>query len=105
MISFTAPSSAVLVSRWALGAVMRAGLCGSSVALSIGAQHLLFSQALLPEDLRPVIALALVPWEEVERPSAAGGFLLLRLGPGSAAAPQAGCRMLPMGSTILSYLR
>lgn len=39
--------------------------------------HLLFAQALLPEDLWPVVSLALVPWEEVERPPAAGGFLLL----------------------------
>uniref|UniRef100_G1SE00 Phosphatidylinositol glycan anchor biosynthesis class Q n=1 Tax=Oryctolagus cuniculus TaxID=9986 RepID=G1SE00_RABIT len=38
-------------------------------------------QAVLPQDLRPVLALASVPRQEVERPAAAGGFLLLRPGP------------------------
>uniref|UniRef100_A0A8C0ABA0 Phosphatidylinositol glycan anchor biosynthesis class Q n=2 Tax=Bos TaxID=9903 RepID=A0A8C0ABA0_BOSMU len=38
-------------------------------------------QALLPEDPRPVLAVAPVPREEVERPAPARGLLLLRPGP------------------------
>lgn len=40
-------------------------------------------QALLPEDPRPVLAVAPVPREEVERPAPARGLLLLRPGPGT----------------------
>lgn len=57
--------------------MVTAGLGGSPGTRGFDAQCLLFAQALLPEDLWPVISLALVPWEEVERPPAAGGFLLL----------------------------
>lgn len=101
LISFANLSSAASVSG-CRGVMMAAVLCWSSGTRSSDAQRLLFAQALLPEDLRPVISLALVPWEEMERPPAAGGFLLLWLGPGSAAAPGAYCRMLPVGNAILS---
>lgn len=40
-------------------------------------------QAVLPEDLWPVLALAPVPGEEVECSPPAGGLLLLRPGPGT----------------------
>lgn len=42
-------------------------------------------QALLSEDLRPVVTLEAVPWEKVERPETACGLLLLRPGPGKVA--------------------
>lgn len=40
-------------------------------------------QAVLSEDLRPLVSLEALQREEVERPAAAGGLLLLRPGPGT----------------------
>lgn len=40
-------------------------------------------QAVLSEDLRALVALEALQREEVERPAAAGGLLLLRRGPGN----------------------
>lgn len=71
------PPLALQVGEWAWG-------CDgdSWVVLELGtarcaALSLLFAQALLPEDLRPVLSVAPVPGQEVERAAAAGGFLLL----------------------------
>lgn len=43
---------------------------------------MILRQALLPEDLRPVVSLEALQGEEVERPAAESRLVLLRPGPG-----------------------
>lgn len=50
--------------------------------LVISRVRLSLRQALLSEDLRPLVSLEALQREEVERPAAEGGLLLLRPGPG-----------------------
>ena len=54
------------------------GTAGSRVNLT----GLCVPQAVLPEDLRPLVSLEALQGEEVERPAAASRLVLLRPGPG-----------------------
>lgn len=92
----------------------RAGPGGSEAAFSgpLSSDVALVCQVVLPEDLRPLVPLEALQGEEVERPEAEGGLVLLRPGPGErtwtsagpaparCSGPDADCRSAPSSSSL-----